>query len=92
MDDQTKNTDLQDELDELLAKITKAQQEFSIKSKVLVARADKLNDELEKVDFSDLVDAEKKAMKDLDTAIAEEVTSLEMEEKDDAEEENSTEA
>ena len=70
-----------------MPKRKKDHQEFSIKSKVLVARADKLADELEKTDFSDLVAAEDAAMKDLKAAVAEEVTSLEMEEEGDSEEE-----
>ncbi|MGB7957463.1 MAG: hypothetical protein WCF77_01280 [Minisyncoccia bacterium] len=89
MDDQAQKKSLQDELDELLTDVTKDQQEFSIKSKVLVAKADKLADELEKTDFSDLVAAEEAAMKDLKAAVAEEVTSLELEDEGDSEEETS---
>jgi hypothetical protein len=81
MDDQAQKTNLQNELDELLADVTKDRQEFSIKSKVLVAKANRLADELEKADFSDLDAVEKKAMEDLTAAAAEEVTSLELEEK-----------
>jgi hypothetical protein len=87
MDDQTSKTNLQSELDELLAEITKDHQAFSIKSKVLVAKADKLADELEKTEFSDLEDAEKKVMKDLNAAAAEEVASLELEEEEESKEE-----
>jgi hypothetical protein len=84
MDDQTPTTNLQSELDDLLTQITKDHQSFSIKSKVLVAKADKLADELEKTDFSDLEVVEKKAMKDLNAVTAEEMTSLAMEEEEDS--------
>jgi hypothetical protein len=87
MDNQTPKTNLQSELDEFLAEITKDHQAFSIKSKVLVAKADKLADELEKTDFSDLEDAEKKVMKDLNAVTAEEVASLELEEEEESREE-----
>jgi len=87
MDDQTPKTSLQSDLDELLAEVTKDEQAFNIKSKVLVAKADQLSDELEKTDFSDLDDVEKKAMEDLRAATAEEVTSLELEEEKDSSEE-----
>jgi hypothetical protein len=87
MDDQTPKTSLQVELDDLLAQLKKDRQASGIKSKVLVARADRLADELEKADFSDLDGAEKKAMKDLSNIVAEEVTSLEIEEGEDAAEE-----
>ena len=86
MDDQTPKTNLQSELDELLTEITKDHKEFSANSKNLVQKADKLADELEKTDFSDIDDLEKKAMKDLNAAVAEEVTSLEEEESEDDEE------
>ena len=78
---------LQSELDELLAEITKDRQSFGVQSKVLVARADALADELEKTDFSDLEDAEKKAVQDLNAATAEEITSLDVEEEEAAKEE-----
>jgi hypothetical protein len=78
MDDQTQKTDLQKELDELLLELKKDHQAFGIKSKVLVAKADRLADELEKTDFSDLDRAEKKAMKDLGNITAEEIVSLEL--------------
>jgi hypothetical protein len=87
MDDQTQKTNLQSELDELLAEIKEDRQAFGIKSKVLVAKADTLAAELEKTDLSGFDGAEKKAMKDLNAATAEEMTSLELAEEEDATEE-----
>jgi hypothetical protein len=87
MDDQTPKTDLQKELDQLLADIKKDRRESDIKAKVLIARADRLTSDLEKTDFSDLIVEENKAMKDLHAAVAEEVSSLELEEEKDPSEE-----
>jgi hypothetical protein len=89
MDDQTQNTNFQSEIDELIAKLKKDRQKLSVTSKVHIAKANQLADELEKVNLSDLEDAEKKAMKDLSAVVAEEVASLEMEEAEDSKEETS---
>lgn len=87
MDDQTQKTNLQSELDDLLAEIAKDRRSFGVKSKVLVAKADTLTGELEKTDFSDLAAAEKQAMKNLEGVTAEEMASLELEKEENSKEE-----
>ncbi len=86
MDDKTQKTDIQKELDQLLADVKKDRRESGIRGKILIARANQLVDELDKEDFSGFDAEEKKAMKDLRAAVAEEVSSLELEEKDSQEE------
>jgi hypothetical protein len=80
MDDTKQGADLGTELEALLAEIKKERRSADISGKVLIEKADRLAAELEKTDFSDLDDAEKKAMQDLNTAIAEEIVSLKEEE------------
>ena len=80
MDDPTQKKSLGDELDELLADTKRERQESSVRGKVLIAKADQLASELEKTNFSDLRDAEKNDVKDLNVAAAEEIASLEEEE------------
>jgi len=82
MDDQKQKQDISSELGKIFADLKKNRQASNIQAKVLITKANQLADELEKTDFSDLDDAEKKAMKDLNTATAEEITSLELEEEE----------
>jgi hypothetical protein len=83
MDDQTQKSDLQRELDELLAEMKKSRHDLEVKSRVLLANADRLTETLDRTDFSDLADVERKAGEDLAAAAAEEIASLELEEEKD---------
>lgn len=77
MADQNQTRDIQAELEQLLAELKKDRQAFGVKSKVLVAQANRLADELEKANLSEMDESERKAATDLRAAVAEEVSSLE---------------
>ena len=80
MDTPSLNNPLQKELSELLVEMKKHRHEAEVKSKILIAQADQLINELEKTNFSELDKEEKRIVKDLRDAVAEEVASLELEE------------
>lgn len=76
MDDQPQKTNLQTELDQLLADLKKESQTFKSSSRVLIAKANQLADDLDRTDLADIDAAERTAMKDLNAAVAEEMNSL----------------
>jgi hypothetical protein len=87
MDDANKiqQTELDREIDELLAEIKKDRKASAVSGAVLRERADRLLRELDKEDLSDLHADERKFAKDLRDAVAEEVASLEADEDADRE-------